>query len=93
MTSPRDEHGPSACAARERRKRFPSDVLAAIDTPPDERTGLQRQLYFWSDRQITVSESQDPGSNQLAGPQAPALNGPRGRRARGDLSAAAEVLG
>ncbi len=47
-----------ACAARERRKRFPADVLAAIDTPPDERTGLQRQLYFWSDRQITVSESQ-----------------------------------
>jgi hypothetical protein len=45
-----------ARAARERRKRFPADVLAAIDTPPDERTDLQRQLFFWSDRQITVSE-------------------------------------
>jgi hypothetical protein len=45
-----------ARAARERRKRFPADVLAAIDTPPDERTALQRQLFFWSDRQITVSE-------------------------------------
>lgn len=45
-----------AKAARERRKRFPADVLAAIDTPPDERTALQRQLFFWSDRQITVTE-------------------------------------
>ena len=45
-----------ARAARERRKRFPADVLAAIDTPPEERTALQRQLFFWSDRQITVTE-------------------------------------
>lgn len=47
-----------AHAARERRKRFPADVLAAIDTPPDERTALQRQLYFWSDRQISVTDKQ-----------------------------------
>jgi hypothetical protein len=47
-----------ARAARERRKRFPANVLAAIDTPPDERTALQRQLFFWSDRQITVSEKE-----------------------------------
>ncbi len=31
-------------------------MLAAIDTPPEERTPLQRQLFFWSDRQITVTE-------------------------------------
>jgi hypothetical protein len=47
-----------ARAARERRKRFPADVLAAIDTPPEDRTDLQRQLFFWSDRQITVSEKE-----------------------------------
>ena len=33
-------------------------MLAAIDTPPDERTALQRQLFFWSDRQISVTEKQ-----------------------------------
>jgi Protein of unknown function (DUF1553)/Protein of unknown function (DUF1549) len=47
-----------ARAASERRKRFPADVLAAIDTPPDERTALERQLFFWSDRQIGVTEKQ-----------------------------------
>jgi hypothetical protein len=47
-----------AHAARERRQRFPADVLAAIDTPPDERTALQRQLFFWSDRQISVTDQQ-----------------------------------
>jgi len=45
-----------AKAAAERRKRFPADVLAAIDTMPEERTALQRQLVFWSDRQIEVTE-------------------------------------
>ncbi len=47
-----------ARAAAERRKRFPPEVLAAIDKPLDERTPLERQLFFWSDRQIEVSEAQ-----------------------------------
>jgi hypothetical protein len=47
-----------ARAASERRKRFPADVLAAIDTPADERTALEQQLFFWSDRQIAVTERQ-----------------------------------
>jgi hypothetical protein len=47
-----------ARAAAERRKRFPPEVLAAIDKPPEARTALERQLYFWSDRQIDVSEKQ-----------------------------------
>jgi hypothetical protein len=47
-----------ARAAAERRKRFPPEVLAAIDKPLEERTPLERQLFFWSDRQIEVSEAQ-----------------------------------
>jgi hypothetical protein len=47
-----------ARAAAERRKRFPPEVLAAIDKPPEQRTPLERQLFFWSDRQIEVSEKQ-----------------------------------
>jgi hypothetical protein len=43
-------------AGRERRKRFPAAVLAAIDKPIEERTALERQLFFWSDRQITLTE-------------------------------------
>jgi Protein of unknown function (DUF1553)/Protein of unknown function (DUF1549) len=47
-----------ARAAAERRKRFPAEVLAAIDKPPERRTPLERQFFFWSDRQIEVSEKQ-----------------------------------
>ncbi len=47
-----------ARAAAERRKRFPAEVLAAIDKPLEQRTPLERQLFFWSDRQIDVSEKQ-----------------------------------
>ncbi|HEV3300192.1 MAG TPA: DUF1549 and DUF1553 domain-containing protein [Planctomycetaceae bacterium] len=47
-----------ARAAAERRKRFPPEVLAAIDKPPEQRTPLERQFFFWSDRQIEVSEKQ-----------------------------------
>jgi hypothetical protein len=47
-----------ARAAAERRKRFPPEVLAAIDKLPEQRTPLERQLFFWSDRQIDVSEKQ-----------------------------------
>jgi hypothetical protein len=45
-----------ARVAAERRKRFPPEVLAAIDKPPEQRTPLERQLFFWSDRQIEASE-------------------------------------
>ncbi|MBS0204964.1 MAG: DUF1553 domain-containing protein [Planctomycetes bacterium] len=38
--------------AGERRMKFPQDVLAAIDCLPEERTALQRQLAFWSERQM-----------------------------------------
>jgi hypothetical protein len=47
-----------AQAAAERRKRFPPEVLAAIDKLPEKRTPIERQLFFWSDRQIDVSEKQ-----------------------------------
>ncbi len=47
-----------ARAAAERRKRFPPEVLAAIDKLPEQRTPLERQFVFWSDRQIEVGEKQ-----------------------------------
>jgi hypothetical protein len=47
-----------ARAAEERRKRFPPEVLAAIDKLPEQRSPLERQFVFWSDRQIEVSEKQ-----------------------------------
>jgi hypothetical protein len=47
-----------ARAAAERRKRFPPAVLAAIDKLPEKRTSLERQLVFWSDRQIEVNDKQ-----------------------------------
>jgi hypothetical protein len=45
-------------AAAERRKRFPPEVLAAIDKLPEDRTPLERQFVFWSERQIEVTEKQ-----------------------------------
>ncbi|MBW3539374.1 MAG: DUF1549 and DUF1553 domain-containing protein [Planctomycetes bacterium] len=47
-----------AKAAEEKRKKFPPVVLEAIDTHPVERTAFQRQLAFWSERQI--DEKLDP---------------------------------
>ena len=38
--------------AGEKRMKFPQDVLAAIDCLPEERTTMQRQLAFWSERQM-----------------------------------------
>lgn len=38
--------------AGEKRMKFPADVLAAIDCVPEERSALQRQLAFWSERQM-----------------------------------------
>ncbi|MFN0053611.1 MAG: DUF1549 and DUF1553 domain-containing protein [Planctomycetales bacterium] len=44
-------------AAGDRRMKFPQIVLDALDTHPDNRTTLQRQLAFWSERQIEIKES------------------------------------
>lgn len=38
--------------AGDKRMKFPADVLAAIDCLPEERSPLQRQLAFWSERQM-----------------------------------------
>ena len=38
--------------AGDKRMKFPADVLAAIDCPPEERSTMQRQLAFWSERQM-----------------------------------------
>jgi hypothetical protein len=38
----------------DRRMKFPGDVLAAIDCLPEERTTMQRQLAFWSERQMEI---------------------------------------
>jgi hypothetical protein len=35
-----------------KRLKFPAEILAAIDTCPDERTTKQRQLAFWAERQV-----------------------------------------
>ena len=41
----------------DRRTKFPAVVLEAIDTHPDRRTTLQRQLAFWSERQVDFKEA------------------------------------
>jgi len=41
-----------------KRLKFPDVVLEAIDTPPWERTAYQKQLAFWSERQIEFKEEQ-----------------------------------
>src|SRR5262249_35889221 len=43
-------------AAGDRRMKFPSVVLEAIDTDPMNRTAYQRQLAFWSERQMEIKE-------------------------------------
>jgi hypothetical protein len=43
-------------AAGDRRMKFPAEVLAAIDTPPELRTTVQRQLAFWGERQMGITE-------------------------------------
>ena len=81
-----------ARAAAERRKRFPPEVLAAIDKPPEQRTPLERQLFFWSDRQIEVTEKQILAQMSAADrarlPAASAASG----RARG-VAAEASAIG
>ncbi|HLJ12528.1 MAG TPA: DUF1549 and DUF1553 domain-containing protein [Planctomycetaceae bacterium] len=43
-------------ASGERRMKFPSVVLDAIDAAPENRTAYQRQLAFWSERQMDIKE-------------------------------------
>jgi hypothetical protein len=40
-----------------KRLKFPPAVLDAVDTHPAERTPLQHQLAFWSERQIDINEA------------------------------------
>jgi hypothetical protein len=47
-------------ATSERRRKFPAEVLAALDTPPDDRSPLQRQWVFWTERQISWNEQHAP---------------------------------
>ena len=44
----------------ERRMKFPAEVLEALDTPLEDRTTMQRQLAFWSARQMGVKEDDIP---------------------------------
>lgn len=46
--------------AGDRRMKFPQDVLAAIDCLPEERTTMQRQLAFWSERQMEYKNDELP---------------------------------
>lgn len=43
-------------AAGDRRMKFPAIVLDAIDTPPELRNTLQRQLAFWCERQMGITD-------------------------------------
>lgn len=43
--------------AQERRMRFPTEVLAALDTLPEQRTTLQRQYAFYAERQLEILNS------------------------------------
>jgi hypothetical protein len=43
-------------ASGDRRMKFPAVVLAAIDTPLENRTTYQRQIAFWSERQMEIKE-------------------------------------
>lgn len=52
------EQTAEAKASHVKRLKFPEIVLEAIDTRPDERTPYQRQLAFFSERQIDVKEKQ-----------------------------------
>lgn len=44
----------------ERRMKFPTQVLEALDTPLEDRSTMQRQLAFWSARQMGVKEDDIP---------------------------------
>ena len=42
----------------DRRMKFPFEVLQALDTPAEDRTTMQRQLAFWTVRQMGVKEDE-----------------------------------
>ena len=44
----------------DRRMKFPAEVLEALDTPLEDRDTMQRQLAFWSARQMGVKEEDIP---------------------------------
>src|SRR5262249_6992026 len=48
------ERNARVIAAGERRMKFPAVVLEAIDTDPVDRTAYQRQLAYWSERQMEI---------------------------------------
>ncbi|HUG91183.1 MAG TPA: DUF1549 and DUF1553 domain-containing protein [Planctomycetaceae bacterium] len=50
------EAGARARAGYVKRLKFPAVVLEAIDTAPELRTAFQRQLVFWSERQIELKD-------------------------------------
>ena len=52
------EQAARAKAGSVKRLKFPDVVLAAIDAAPESRTAYQRQLVFWSERQIIVDDKQ-----------------------------------
>jgi len=43
-------------ASGDRRMKFPAVVLDAIDTAPEDRTTYQRQIAFWSERQMEIKD-------------------------------------
>lgn len=43
-------------AAQDKRMKFPTEVLAALDTPVDQRTALQQQYCFFAERQMTIPD-------------------------------------
>jgi hypothetical protein len=52
------EHDARMKLAAERRMKFPQVVLDAIDCPPEQRTTMQRQLAFYTERQIEIKETE-----------------------------------
>ncbi|MDA1013929.1 MAG: DUF1549 domain-containing protein, partial [Planctomycetota bacterium] len=52
------ERDARAKAAHLKRLKFPKVVLDAVDAHPDVRTARQKQLAFWSERQIVTTEKQ-----------------------------------
>ncbi len=50
----------------ERRMKFPTEVLEALDTPLEDRSTIQRQLAFWSARQMGVKEDDIPKQLDVA---------------------------
>jgi hypothetical protein len=51
------EYDARVLAAGDRRMKFPAIVLEALDTLAENRDTLQRQLAFWSERQIEIRDA------------------------------------